>query len=89
MKLITVGQVWSSDLKPQYVCVITKIEGRKIWASQIHLPTATKVKQVVLAYGSNFTDGQTYTNDLYDWKLVIGGTILDQIKRMEWADKYL
>ena len=88
MKLISVGQIWASDLKPQYVCVITKIERRKIWASQIHLPTNTKIKQVVLAYAVDF-DGATYTSDLYDWKLIIGGTILDQIKRLEWADKYL
>lgn len=88
MRLIEIGQVWTSNAYNQYVWLVIKIENGRIITSRIDLEQNIKTNSI-LAYCSTGLDGLTYTSELPNWILIKDGPILDQIKRMEWADKYL
>ena len=87
MRLIDIGQVWASNAYNQYAWIVIKIENGCVITSRIDLNNNTKAKSI-LAYCVKF-DGLYYTSELDNWKLITDGPILDRIKRLEWADKYL
>ena len=87
MKLIEVGQIWITDAISRYAWIVIKLDGGCVLSSRIDLVNNTSLRSVLTYY--SIINGLNYSSELDGWKLITDGPIVDKIKRLEWADKYL